>query len=249
MKKLGIFLTILLIIICVGIFSISLGNEEISDMQNPEYTLGKVTAKSLKLRSGVSVEHDYISLLENGENVHIYGKVDDWYIVKTENNLVGAVFAEYIEPSYETEETIETSANIETAETVSAPLLSQNEQVFLNLINNKRLENNLPEFEIDAELLNIARLKAQDIAQNNYFSHTSPTYGTFFEMLQNHNISYSKASENIARNINADGATLSFMKSEAHKQNILSEEFNYTGVAVVNSPNWGKIFVQIFVGK
>ena len=69
---------------------------------------------------------------------------------------------------------------------------------FFNLINNKRMEKNLPEFEIDQTLLNIARLKCQDLAKNNYFSHISPTYGSFYQMLQNNNYSYSKASENIA---------------------------------------------------
>lgn len=210
---------------------------------------GTVIAESLKIRSGLSTENDYIGLLSKGDTVHIYGKENDWYIIKTENNLVGAVFAEYIETQYETEKAIETSANVENAETSSNFQLSQDEQIFFNLINNKRMENNLPEFEIDENLLNVARLKAQDIVENKYFSHTSPKYGTFFEMLQNNNISYNKASENIARNVNADGAIENLMNSESHKNNILSEDFNYTGIAVMNSIDWGKIFVQIFVAK
>ena len=68
-------------------------------------------------------------------------------------------------------------------------------------------------------------------------------------MLANHNFSYSKASENIARNLNADGAIQSLMNSPAHKSNILSNAFNYTGIAVVNSIEYGKIFVEIFVAK
>ncbi len=204
---------------------------------------------SLRIRSGLSTQNDSIGLLSKGENVHIYAKVDNWYIVKTENNLVGAVFADYIDASYENTETIETSANIETAENVPNTQLSQDEQIFFNLINNKRIENNLSELQIDETLLNIARLKAQDIVENKYFSHTSPTYGTIFEMLHNNNISYSKASENIARNLNADGAIQSLMNSESHKKNILSGNFNYTGIAVVNSVDWGKVFVEIFVAK
>ncbi len=210
---------------------------------------GKVTAESLKIRTGLSTENTHIGLLAKDDTVHIYGKVDNWYIVRTENNLVGAVFADYIEGSYETEKTIETSANVETAETASSPTLSQDEQIFFNLINNKRIENNLPEFEMDENLLNLARLKANDIVKNKYFSHTSPTFGTLFEMLTNHQVSYSKASENIARNLNADGAIESLMNSESHKKNILSKDFNYTGVAVVNSIEYGKIFVEIFVAK
>ena len=250
MKKLWFILMILLGLICANLFYASFGNEEKQsvDAEYP-YTIGKVTAETLKIRSGLSTENDFIGLLAKDDVVHIYGKVDNWYIVKTENNLVGAVFADYIEGSYEAQNTVETSANIETAENISTTALSQDEQIFLNLINNKRIENNLPELEIDETLLNIARLKAQDIVENKYFSHTSPTYGSIFEMLHSNNISYSKASENIARNINADGAIESLMNSESHKANILSQDFNYTGIAVVNSVDWGKVFVEIFVAK
>lgn len=250
MKKIGMIFILVLSLFCIGFFSKTVsGNEENGE---PEVAtplpLGKVTATSLKIRSGLSTQNDSIGLLAKDDTVHIYGKVDDWYIVKTENDLVGAVFSDYIETSYESE-TIQTSANVEIAEPVSATVLSQDEQIFFNLINNKRIANRLPEFKIDETLLNLARLKANDMVENKYFSHTSPKFGTLFEMLTNHQISYSKASENIAKNLNADSAIESLMKSEAHKNNILSQDFNYTGIAVVNSVDCGKIFVQIFVAK
>lgn len=185
-------------------------------------------------------------MLAKDDIVHIYGKVDNWYIIKTENNLVGAVFADYIEISSESSDTLQTSA---TSEPNPALSLSQDEQIFLNLINNQRIEHNLPAFELDETLLNLARLKANDIVENQYFSHTSPKFGTLFEMLSTHQVSYHKASENIARNLNADSAIESLMQSEAHKNNILSENYNYTGIAVVNSIEYGKIFVEIFIAK
>lgn len=253
MKKFWMIFIIILGLICISIFSISFGNEEkkAPDVSQTQYldSVGKVTTESLKIRSGLSTQNTQIGLLAKGDVVHIYGKVDNWYIVKTENNLVGAVFADYIEASYEEAKTIETSANVESAENNSAFQLSQEEQIFLNLVNNKRIENNLPEFQIDENLLNVARLKANDLVENKYFSHTSPKYGSLFEMLVNHNISYSKASENIARNLSADGAIESLMNSESHKKNILSQDFGFTGIAVVNSIEWGKVFVQIFVAK
>ena len=216
---------------------------------NHHLTCGTVTTESLKLRSGPSLENDVISLLSKDEILHIYDKIDNWYIVRTENNLVGCVFANYIKTDYSTNTAIETSSNIETFEDISNPTLSQDEQIFFNLINNKRIENNLPEFEIDENLLNLARLKAKDLVENNTFSHTSPTYGNLYEMLANNNISFTLASENIARNINAENAIKNLMNSEYHKKNILSENFQYTGIAVVNSPKWGKVFVQIFISK
>lgn len=210
---------------------------------------GIVTAKSLKLRSGLSLDSQYIGLLSQGDALHIYGKSDEWYIVSTRDNLVGAVSAEYIDCNYENEDTITTSSTSVIDNYITDTNLSQDEQIFFNLINNKRLENDLPEFEIDQTLLNIARLKCQDLAKNNYFSHTSPTYGTIYQMLQTRNYNYSKASENIARALNADTAINNLMNSDSHKNNILSQNYNYTGIAVINSIDSGKIFVQIFAAK
>ena len=255
MKKFWIFFIILLGLLTFSIFSTSFGNEEIDQneqlgsSQNQSFSTGKVTANSLKIRSGLGTEYDFIGLLAKDDILHIYAKEGNWYIIKTQNNLIGAVSADYIEVSPETEEAIETSAKPETTAPSSVLTLSQDEQIFFNLINNKRIENNLPEFELDETLLNLARLKANDLVENNYFSHTSPKLGSLYEMLLNNQVSYSNASENIARNINANSAIESLMNSEAHKNNLLSENFNYTGIAVVNSIDWGKVFVQIFVAR
>ncbi len=231
------------LIFVISRISFSLGNEK-KEQPNIEYpfTMGTVTAESLKIRSGLSTENSQIGLLSKGDIIHIYAKIDNWYLIKTENNLVGAVFADYVEGSSGVENQNENENQNET-------LLSQEEQIFFNLINNKRIENNLPEFELDEKLLNIARLKANDIVENKYFAHTSPSYGTIFEMLHSNEITYHKASENIARNLNAQSAIETLMNSEAHKGNILSQDFNYTGIAVTNSPEYGKIFVEIFIAK
>ena len=91
--------------------------------------------------------------------------------------------------------------------------------------------------------------KAKDLVENNYFSHTSPTYGSPFEMLKNHNITYKIASENIAGNPSLSGALDSWISSESHKNNILNNDYNYTGIAVVDSIAYGKVIVELFIGK
>lgn len=67
---------------------------------------------------------------------------------------------------------------------------------------------------VDDELQNIARIKAQDMVDNNYFSHTSPTYGSPFDMMKNFGISYKTAGENIAGNSTNSGAVNAWMNSE-----------------------------------
>ena len=87
------------------------------------------------------------------------------------------------------------------------------------------------------------------MVDSNYFSHTSPTYGSPFDMMKNFGIKYKAAGENIAGNSSNSGAVNAWMNSEGHRANILSNNFNYTGIAVVKSPKYGKIFVQMFIGK
>lgn len=72
MKKVVIILLIILII-AVGIYSISLGNEEI-ESSTPNYTTGTVNTEILRIRTGLSLENDYIGLLKKDDTVHIYRK-------------------------------------------------------------------------------------------------------------------------------------------------------------------------------
>lgn len=87
------------------------------------------------------------------------------------------------------------------------------------------------------------------MVDNNYFSHTSPIYGSPFDMLKSYGISYKTAGENIAGNSSNSGAVNAWMNSEGHRANILNSSFNYTGIGVVKSPEYGKIYVQMFIGK
>lgn len=62
-------------------------------------------------------------------------------------------------------------------------------------------------------------------------------------------ISYKTAGENIAGNSSNTKAVIAWMNSSGHKANILNSSYNYTGIGVVKSPKYGKIYVQMFIGK
>ena len=87
------------------------------------------------------------------------------------------------------------------------------------------------------------------MVDNNYFSHTSPTYGSPFDMLKSFKVSYKTAGENLAGNSSNSSTVTAWMNSSGHKANILNSSFNYTGIGVVSSPKYGKIYVQMFIGK
>ena len=203
-------------------------------------------------------------MLKKNEYVRIHGKIGDWYIIQNEKNLIGAAHSKFINEVSEEKTAVtnteiikdelnENNNNSNTKATTNndntTSILSNEEQELLNLINNERKANNLQEYQIDETLQNVAKLKAEDIVKNNYFSHISPTFGTPYEMLKSYNIPYKTGSENIAGNSNVKSAFESFMKSESHKNNILSNEYNYTGIAVVDSIAYGKIIVEFFIGR
>lgn len=210
----------------------------------PEFEEGQVTASKLNVRKGPSLDYGIVDVVEKGENIKIYAKIDDWYVVQTSEDIIGCVSSEYIKQAEDTQNTTAEEYKME-----STSSLTEDEKELLRLINKQRTDNGLNELQIDDELQNVARIKAQDMIDNNYFAHESPTYGSPFEMMKSNQITYRTAGENIAGNSEISKAVEAWMASESHKNNILNNSYNYTGVAVVNSSKYGKIFVQMFIGK
>lgn len=126
--------------------------------------------------------------------------------------------------------------------------MTQEEHETLDLINKYRKQNGLGELKPLARLQQTAKLKAEDLVKNEYFSHNSETLGNPFEMLKSNNVIYDIAGENLAGNTEPQKAVEAWINSETHKQNILEEKFNYTGICVIESSVYGKIFVQLFIG-
>ena len=87
------------------------------------------------------------------------------------------------------------------------------------------------------------------MVNNNYFSHQSPTYGSPFDMMKSFKISYKSAGENIAANSSNSGAVTAWMNSSGHRANILNSGYTYTGIGVVSSQKYGKMYVQMFISK
>lgn len=241
-NKLIIILCSIILILTASIFASCFAMDT---YEKVDFSFGIVNTDFLNMRSGAGINFDSISVLTKNEYVRIYGKIGEWYIIQNEKNQIGTANEKYITP---TNETKAAATNAESIEEVSNINLTSQENELLSLINSERKKNNLPEFEIDEKLQNVARLKAEDLVQNNYFSHISPTYGTPFEMLKAHSVNYKTASENIAGNKNISDAVDSWLASDSHKKNILSNDYNYTGIAVVDSIAYGKIIVELFIG-
>lgn len=104
----------------------------------------------------------------------------------------------------------------------------------LDLLNVARTRAKLPILSWDEKVATVARSHSNDMAQNNYFSHTSPTTGSPFDRLQHAGILFGYAGENIAYG-QLDGIEvhMGWMNSAGHRQNLLNDKFKQLGVGVV----------------
>lgn len=126
--------------------------------------------------------------------------------------------------------------------------LSEEETRTLDLINEYRKQNGLKELKPFSEIQDVAKIKAEDLVNNEYFSHNSPILGTPFQMLKNNGVTYKIAGENLAGSTTPEKAVEAWINSPSHRDNILEDRFEYTGIYVIESPVYGRIFVQLFIG-
>lgn len=96
-------------------------------------------------------------------------------------------------------------------------------------------------------LMGVARAKSEDMAKNNYFSHTSPTYGSPFDQIKSAGISYRSAGENIAKGQRTPQQVVqAWMDSPGHRQNIMNASYTHIGVGFVEAGYyWTQQFLQI----
>ena len=120
------------------------------------------------------------------------------------------------------------------------------EHEVVRLVNEIRQQNGLKPLIENWELSRVARYKSQDMLDNRYFSHTSPTYGSPFQMIKAFGLSYRTAGENIAKGYASPQAVVNgWMNSSGHRANILNVSYTQIGIGYVAHGNY---WTQMFVG-
>lgn len=119
----------------------------------------------------------------------------------------------------------------------------------VDLINQVRAKNGLKPLNVNAKLMELARLKSQDMADNGYFDHKSPTYGYVFDMLGKAGVRFRGAGENIALAGSVTGAMNAFINSPTHRANILMAGWTDVGVGIMPGARGTLVVTQIFIAK
>lgn len=127
--------------------------------------------------------------------------------------------------------------------------LTAREQQMLDLINKDRIAYGLQPLQADLRLTALARLKSQDIVNNNYFDHVSPTYGTAFDMFRANNISFLRGGENLSKAGNVLVSHMRLMNSTNHRANLLTPQFTHVGIGIVDNQPSGIVVTEMFIQK
>ncbi|WP_244209190.1 CAP domain-containing protein [Paenibacillus ferrarius] len=111
-------------------------------------------------------------------------------------------------------------------------------------MNQERTKAGLNSISLNSSLSKVAMAKAQDMYNNNYFDHQSPTYGSPFDMMTAFGVTYNSAGENIAKGQTSPTEVMNqWMSSPGHRANILNSSYTQIGIAYYNG-EW----VQEFIG-
>ncbi|QIB69186.1 serine protease [Aminipila butyrica] len=122
------------------------------------------------------------------------------------------------------------------------------EQQVVNIVNQERAKEGLAPLTVNAKLSQVAEKKAEDMRDNNYFSHTSPTYGSPFDMMKQFGVTYTAAGENIAKGQKTpDSVMTAWMNSSGHRANIMNSTYQQIGVGYVTDSNGTTYWVQEFI--
>jgi uncharacterized protein YkwD len=107
------------------------------------------------------------------------------------------------------------------------------EKEIYELSNVIRVSYDLNPVEWDDDTSEVAFLHSKDMADQNYFSHKSKDGRTLSDRLEEGNVTFLQAGENIAANY-TDGiaAVHGWMNSEGHRKALLNKEYTHLGVGV-----------------
>ena len=257
-KKFALILAVVILLTFLPVMSKGLVN------LNLYTTQVTVTGEDTPIHGGPSTSFPIIGTAKLGEVLECHGLLNGWYLVKLDDETVGLLDADKAEP---VQENIKPAPEFEPAP-VPAPVveppkpvieppapvkspsaLTAQEEELLWLVNQERRKEGHKDLVADVQLTALARLKSQDMVDLNYFAHTSPTYGSPFDMMKANGVKYRSAGENLAAYYSVQAAHDALMKSPGHRENIMDPLFTHIGIGIVDSQRYGLMVTEMFIQK
>ncbi|WP_243175892.1 CAP domain-containing protein [Clostridium sp. NSJ-49] len=127
----------------------------------------------------------------------------------------------------------------------SDKFMAQVEQAIFNKVNEERVKAGVAPLSYNTTMEKYARIKSQDMGDNNYFSHTDLNGNYITAQMKADGVSYNSWGENIAYlggygtdpTVLANQFMTNWMNSSGHRKNILSTDFTSIGVGVYQIGN------------
>jgi len=135
-------------------------------------------------------------------------------------------------------------------------VMTQEELRFIDLVNKERADRGLSQLVPDPLLVRVARGHSREMAEKDYFSHTSPTPGIKTPLdrylaLEKHRPMWALVGENLyyCSLVDVDRGHVALMNSKGHRQNILEPKYERIGVGA-HVDEKGQFFVtETFLAK
>lgn len=128
--------------------------------------------------------------------------------------------------------------------TVSDNFMAQVEQAIFNKVNEERSKAGVATLTYNTTMEKYARIKSQDMGDNNYFNHTDLNGNYITTKMESDGVKYNNWGENIAYISGITDPTelanqfmTNWMNSQGHRENILSTNFSSMGVGVYKIGN------------
>ncbi len=129
--------------------------------------------------------------------------------------------------------------------------LGEWEARLLASVNRIRVEHGMPPQFASSNLSHIARLHSEDMARRDFFAHVSPEGYDLSHRVMGIHLEYVRLAENIGRNHGQEDpvevAIRGWMKSAAHRKNILDRDLIECGVGIAMDERGMFYFTQIFL--
>jgi uncharacterized protein YkwD len=123
--------------------------------------------------------------------------------------------------------------------------LKRDRLILLKMINAEREKWGLQKVNFEDDLDALAQFRSDDMAKQNYFSHTTPEGEEVNDFALDFGV-VTSVSENIARDISLESAHEGLMRSAIHRRNILNSRWTYVGIGLSRGSDGGVIVTELF---